>query len=79
MKDFLGNELAVGDYVVLSQSNYVGLQFGKVLKFTPKNVTVARRKYKGSDPTHYNTPSSTMVKIDPDVALMFILANTIDI
>lgn len=40
MRDFLGNELTEGDFVVLLTPNYRGLALGKVIKLTPKKVRV---------------------------------------
>lgn len=39
-KDILGEELAVGDYVVMSQMETADLYIGKVLAFTEKKVRV---------------------------------------
>lgn len=38
--DFLGNEMAVGDYVVCTVPYVRGLALAKVIKVTPKGVTV---------------------------------------
>lgn len=40
-KDFLGNTLAVGDFVAFSQSDSSDLNFGQIEGFTPKMVRVA--------------------------------------
>ena len=41
MKDFLGNELSVGDKVITIIPNYRGLVLATVIKFTPKKVRVS--------------------------------------
>lgn len=38
MKDYLGNELQVGDEVIFPYPNYRGLVTGKILKITPQKV-----------------------------------------
>lgn len=40
MKDFLGKELEVGDYVVLVRPNYRELMLATIIKFSPKQVRV---------------------------------------
>jgi len=40
VKDFLGNDLALGDEVVLTAPNYRHFVKAKVIKFTPKKVRV---------------------------------------
>ena len=40
MKDFLGNELNVGDTVVFSIPHYHGLAKGRITKFAPKMVVL---------------------------------------
>lgn len=40
-KDFLGNELSLGDEVVFVQQNYRNYLRGHIVAFTPKNVRVS--------------------------------------
>jgi len=40
LKDFLGQELAVGDAVVINDKKYSNLMLAKVTKFTPTMVRV---------------------------------------
>lgn len=40
MKDFIGNEVTVGDKVVFIEPDYHNLTFGTVCKINPKSVTV---------------------------------------
>ena len=41
MKDFFGQELAIGDAVVMNDKTYSELKLAKVVKFTPTMVRVA--------------------------------------
>jgi hypothetical protein len=42
MKDFLGQELTIGDRVIVPEYyNYVGFSWGTIIKFTPKMVRVS--------------------------------------
>lgn len=40
MKDFLGNELAIGDVVIFPEPKYRNLRRGKIIAFTPKKVRI---------------------------------------
>ena len=40
MKDFLNRDLALDDYVVFPGPYNGGMQLGKIIKFTPKNVKI---------------------------------------
>lgn len=40
MKDIVKRELAIGDTVAFNPPHFKGLTIGKVVKFTPKKVTV---------------------------------------
>ena len=42
-KDYLGNELLVGDEVVFMQLNYRGLMKGVISKISPKKVTISHK------------------------------------
>lgn len=41
MKDFLDQELSIGDNVIMITPNYRDLKLAQVIKFTAKNVRVA--------------------------------------
>lgn len=44
MKDFLGNELEIGDEVIFSPKHYkYSLVIGKITAFTPKKIRVVYR------------------------------------
>jgi hypothetical protein len=40
MKDFLGNELKVGDTVIFIEPNYRNFQKGKIFKITEKTIFI---------------------------------------
>ena len=40
MRDFLGRELALDDYVIFQKQSYRGYSLGKIIKFTPQKVRV---------------------------------------
>lgn len=48
MKDFNGNELAIGDTVAVLPPNYRCMIKGKVVGFTPKQIVVEYEPYFGS-------------------------------
>ena len=47
MKDFNGNELAIGDTVAVLPPNYRCMVKGKVIGFTPKQIVVEYKPYFG--------------------------------
>lgn len=49
MKDYLGNELEVGDQVVFVRLNYRDLMKGTIIKLTPKMVRIGwkSKRYDG--------------------------------
>lgn len=40
MKDYVGNEILVGSFVIYATPRYSELEFGKVVKINPKTVRV---------------------------------------
>jgi hypothetical protein len=70
MKDFIGQELEIGDYVAFMQPNYRNIILGKIIKFTPLQVRVSytdRNKY---ECTHLDV-SDNMIKVsNEDVIAM---------
>ena len=67
MKDFLDNELAIGDEVVATPKNYRGLVRAQIVAFTPQQVRV---KYLNTwnygapgREENFLTPPNTLVKI----------------
>lgn len=65
MKDFLGRELEINDYVIMINPGYREFKLAQVIKFTPMS---ARVKY---GPTHYEEilqGPSQLVKVEgPDL------------
>lgn len=58
MKDFIGQELGIGDTVAVTEPNYRNLVKATVLRFTPKRVVLSLPR--GSE---YTTPSNFVIKI----------------
>lgn len=59
--DFLGNEIIVGDEIVLMNPYYRGLVRGKILKITPKQIKIdiTSKSYNQKTTRH----SSQVIKI----------------
>lgn len=45
MKDFLGNELNIGDAVIFANKSYRELERGKIVKITPCFVFISYEKF----------------------------------
>lgn len=68
MKDFLGQELNIGDKVILPNPNvwgYDGFSWGTVEKFTPKMVKI--RHNDSSSGTKLKSPTSVLLMGDEQV------------
>ena len=65
MKDFLGNELQVGDNVVFVQLGYRNLLKGVVSKITPKTILITHAMTNTCSTETKQTPSQ-VVKFDPN-------------
>lgn len=68
MKDFLGNELQVGDYVATMIDGYSSLQRFEIVKFTPKSLAIKLPptfydSYKGRDGHFVYKSSCQVVKV----------------
>lgn len=63
MKDFIGQELEIGDYVALMQPNYRNMVLGKVEKFNPKMIKVSYTGYNKYEST-YSCYSQDVVKLN---------------
>ena len=72
--DFMGQPLAVGDYIVTQDSHYIQLRCWKITSFTPKNVRLAL-VMPGSTKTSLRT-AEAMCKIDPELVTMYIMKNS---
>jgi hypothetical protein len=70
IKDCLGTELFVGDWVAYSSMSYTALRFGKITKINPKSVTLkdskGGRKIPGKD-------VSQIIKIPDERAMLLML------
>lgn len=64
MKDIIGQELNIGDTVVFNPPVYKGLQFGKVVSFTPKGCRVSFSRY---GKQHVSVEDESSVQFSGDV------------
>lgn len=63
MKDFIGQEIQSGDYVVVTRKNYRDFVVAKVLDVTPKNVRVVyRASWSSNSSESYLTGSAVKIK-----------------
>lgn len=46
-KDFLGNEVKIGDYVAFARNPYSDMILGKVIGYTPKGFRIIRKNRQG--------------------------------
>lgn len=68
MRDFLGNELQIGDFVAFTRPGYRGLCVGKILAFTPKSIRVEYTNnwnYSDGKVDTFLTSTSGVYKVDP--------------
>jgi hypothetical protein len=79
MKDFLGHNLEIGDYVIMIAPQYRELALGKINAFTPKKVSInnwiLRDSLLSIDPAEYNTLQSPkqLLKVDGPMLTAYIL------
>lgn len=80
MKDFLGQELAVGDHVLVGSAfgQQRGFRMGQIVKFSPKMVQVdtGRKRYVLLDVTARKTDSyypQDLVKVLPEQMTWYML------
>lgn len=73
MKDKLKQEIEVNDYVCTIRSHYRELVFAKVIKITPKMLRVEYKS--GGAMCAYTVRSDQCVKIDPQLAMAYILGH----
>jgi hypothetical protein len=72
MRDFLGRELQVGDYVIYQKQSYRGYNLAKVIKFTPQKVRV---KYGDSKYCELLQAPEQLVKVEGEEVTMYYLRN----
>jgi len=74
MKDFVGQPLAVGDYVAFMRPHYRELCLGKITSFTSKKIHVAYKRWKTStDFDDFLSDPYNLVRLEPHDALALIL------
>lgn len=61
MKDFLGQDLEVGDVVAVTEPNYRSLIRATVVRFTPKRVVL--QYFENRQLRDYTTPPNFVIKI----------------
>jgi hypothetical protein len=61
MRDFIGQELEVGDLVAVTVPNYRSLMKATVARFTPKRVVL--QYFERSTLHEYTTPPNFVIKI----------------
>jgi hypothetical protein len=83
MQDFIGNELFVGDMVIIVAPNYRSLVLGKVIKFTPVRVKVAyMNTWNYGNPGHYQEVLQTpdqVIKIEGARLTEYLIKNSVNI
>lgn len=71
MKDFLGNDIAVGDYAIIMTPNYRDFSLSKVIKLTEKRIRVVYI-YQNSQHEHVVSPTSIVKVQKDDLAVMML-------
>jgi hypothetical protein len=72
MRDFLGRELQIDDYVIYQKQSYRGYNLAKVIKFTPQKVRV---KYGDSKYCELLQAPNQLVKVEGQEVVMYYLRN----
>jgi hypothetical protein len=72
MRDFLGRELQLDDYVIFQQQSYRGYKLGKIIKFTPQKVRV---KWGDYDWAQILQAPEQLVKVEGQEVVMYYLRN----
>ena len=73
MKDFLGRELQLDDYVIFQQQHYREYRLGKIIKFTTQKVRV---KWGDSDWAQILQAPNQLVKVEGQEVVMYYLRNS---
>ena len=68
--DFLGRELALGDFVGFVDKHYKELRLGKVLAFTPQKVKVG---YGREFERMLTTDAHRMCRIPPEEVMIYLI------
>jgi hypothetical protein len=72
MRDFLGRELQLDDYVIFQRQSYRGYKLGKIIKFTPQKVRV---KYGETKWEEILQAPDQLVKVEGQEVVMYYLRN----
>jgi intein-encoded DNA endonuclease-like protein len=75
-RDFLGQELVLGDYVIFMKQHYREFGLAKVIKFTPQKVRV---KYGDHYLSEILQTSDQLVKVSGEEVFAYALKNGIDV
>jgi hypothetical protein len=73
MRDFLGRELQIDDYVIYQKQSYRGYNLAKVIKFTPQKVRI---KYGDSKYCELLQAPDQLVKVEGQEVVMYYLRNS---
>ena len=68
-RDIVGQELTIGDVVVMTMPRYADICFATIIAFTPKNVRV---QYKNDTKLAH---SKTLFKVDKSLLVEYLLKN----
>lgn len=64
MKDYIGQELKVGDKVVFVRQHYTSLAKGTIVKFTPK---AAKIRFEDEDKDFFNSDKALHIKFSAQI------------
>lgn len=68
MRDFLHQEIKVGDLVAYNPPTYKDMVIGKVKRLTPKGVTCTHKDWRNND-VDCNRPIDRVIRVTQQVAL----------
>jgi hypothetical protein len=71
MKDFLGRELAIGDWVITFQKHYKNFCLGQITGFTAKMVRVDFNEQTSWSSRTAPVPASSLLKISNEDMLLY--------
>ena len=77
MKDLLGRELMVGDYVAYQVRGYRRLDVTQIVSISAKHVKLhVKNQWTGDDDT-FQQPGNAVIKVEgPEVTMYFLTKNT---
>lgn len=74
--DFMGQPLAIGDFVITQAADHVELECLVIIKFTPKKVRIKRLNCKRWASPDFCRDAKALCKIDSELVTMYILKNS---